>query len=495
MARVNTAGIGALCVSLLSTTAAFADVTPEQVWDAWQKGYEAYGYQVLSGSTDRQGDTLNVSDVKLVNEVNDSSFTMTIPEIKLRDRGDGTVEATLADKMTAEATADLPKKDPMQMSMVMTQKGTSVIVSGSPEDMIYDITAPNMTIEVDQKIGKEGATMPVKVWASIDNTTGRYEMKQGDSHDVTSQVKSAMVKFTASGADPESSGTFNMSGQLADLDYSGNFILPNGAAMEKLDEALSAGMNLDFKASYGPSNYELTADSKEGPVTIKSSADTGTIDVKMAKDGIHYAATGTKAKIDMTSQKLPFPVSAALDEMDADFTIPVTSSTDTQPYKAKIALKGLTLSDNVWSLFDPQGKLPRDPASLVIDLSGNTTVTSDLFSPEAANMPAPPLKVDSADVNALQLTVAGADLRGTGALKFDNSGPVPKPVGTLDFTLKGANALMDNLVAAGLVPQDQVMFGRMMLGLYAKPTGDDEMQSQVEFKDGGEILVNGQRVQ
>ncbi|MBN2740462.1 MAG: DUF2125 domain-containing protein [Rhodobacteraceae bacterium] len=495
MARVNTAGIGALCVTLFSTTAAFADVTPEQVWDAWQKGYEAYGYEVLTGSTDRQGDTLNVSDVKLVNEANDSSFTMTIPKIALRDLGDGTVQATLAEKMTGEATADLPEKAPMRMDMVMTQTGTSVIVSGSPEDMIYDITAPNMTIEMDQKIGSDDNSMPVKVWASIENTTGRYEMKQGDSHDVASQVKSALVKFTASGADPESSGTFNMTGQIADVAYSGNFILPNGVAMEKLDQALNAGMNLDFKATYGAGNYEITADSKDGPVQMKSSSQSGSFDVKMAKDGMHYAGTGAKTTLEMTSQKLPFPVSAAMDEMDADFTIPVSASGDAQPYKAKIALKGLTLSDNVWSLFDPQGKLPRDPASLVIDLSGNATVTSDLFSPEVANMPAPPLKVDSADVNALQLTVAGADLRGNGAVKFDNSGSTPKPVGTLDFTLKGANALMDNLVAAGLVPQDQVMFGRMMLGLYAKPTGDDEMQSQVEFKDGGEVLVNGQRVQ
>ena len=495
MARVNTAGIGALCVSLLSTTAAFADVTPEQVWDAWQKGYQAYGYEVLTGGSDRQGDTLNLTNVKLVNEMDDSSFTMTIPELKLRDRGDGTVEATLAEKMTGEATADLPEKDPMQMDMVMTQQGTSIIVSGSPEDMVYDITSPKMTIEMDQKVGTGGETMPVKVWASIENTTGSYEMKQGDSHDVISQVKSGLLKFTASGADPESDGTFNMTGQLADLEYSGNILLPDGVEMEKMDAALNAGMILDFKAKYGAGSYDITADSKDGPVSLKSSSQSGSFDVKMATDGMHYAATGSKATLDMTSKQLPVPVSAALDEVDADFLIPVSASNDAQPFKAKLALKGLTLSDNVWSLFDPQGKLSHDPASLVIDLSGKTTVSTDLFSPEAANMPVPPLKLNSADVNALQLTVAGADLRGQGAVTFKNTGPVPKPVGTLDFTLKGANALMDNLVAAGLVPQDQVMFGRMMLGLYAKPTGDDEMQSQVEFKDGGEILVNGQRVQ
>jgi hypothetical protein len=39
-----------------------------------------------------------------------------------------------------------------------------------------------------------------------------------------------------------------------------------------------------------------------------------------------------------------------------------------------------------------------------------------------------------------------------------------------------------------------MMFVGMMLGLYAVPAGDDLYTSKIEFKSGGEILANGQRI-
>jgi hypothetical protein len=106
-----------------------------------------------------------------------------------------------------------------------------------------------------------------------------------------------------------------------------------------------------------------------------------------------------------------------------------------------------------------------------------------------------PGKLKSLKVNQLQLTVAGADLTGTGALTFDNSGPVPKPIGTVDLKLTGGNGLMDKLTEMGLLPQDQAAGFKMMLGMFAKPAGDDVMTSEIEFKDDGSILANGQRIQ
>jgi hypothetical protein len=72
---------------------------------------------------------------------------------------------------------------------------------------------------------------------------------------------------------------------------------------------------------------------------------------------------------------------------------------------------------------------------------------------------------------------------------------MPMPLGAIDLKLVGANGLMDKLVTMGLMPQDQAMFARMMMGLYAVPAGEDEMTSKIEFKEGGEILANGQRIQ
>lgn len=494
MAWLKTAASGTVCAALLSGTAAFADVTPEQVWQAWEKGYETYGYDVTVGKSDRAGDVLTISDVKLVNSVEGSSFDMTIPEIRLRDRGDGSVEASVSEKMTGIARADVPNEPPVELDMVMTQTGTKLVVSGTPEDMIYDIDAPKITLEMDQA-STQDKNLPIKIWLSMENTTGRYEMLKGDADSVKSSVKTGLVKYSASGADPESGGTFNFDGEFTDVTYDGDFLLPSGVPMEKLDEALNAGAKIEMAIKFASSSHSVNIDSPDGPVSQKSSGEGGNLDMTFSKEGMHFSGASKGSALEMTTKELPFPVKLAIDSADMDFMMPVSKDEAAQPFKAKLSLNGLTATDDLWNMFDPTGKLPRDPATLAIDLSGQMTLGADLFSPEVAKMPSPPIEVKTVDINRLKLSMVGADLNGTGSLEIRNGGPLPMPKGVIDLTLSGANGLMDKLVEMGLVPQDQIMFARMMLGLYAKPTGEDAYESKVEFKDGGEILVNGQRVQ
>ena len=55
---------------------------------------------------------------------------------------------------------------------------------------------------------------------------------------------------------------------------------------------------------------------------------------------------------------------------------------------------------------------------------------------------------------------------------------------------------MDKLVAMGLLPQDQAMGARMMLGLFARPgEGEDTLVSKIEVSGDGAISANGQRLQ
>ena len=68
---------------------------------------------------------------------------------------------------------------------------------------------------------------------------------------------------------------------------------------------------------------------------------------------------------------------------------------------------------------------------------------------------------------------------------------------TLAVSIFGANGLMDKLVVMGLLPQEQAMGARMMLGLFAKPgDGPDSLVSKIEV-DGatGGISANGQQLQ
>ena len=67
----------------------------------------------------------------------------------------------------------------------------------------------------------------------------------------------------------------------------------------------------------------------------------------------------------------------------------------------------------------------------------------------------------------------------------------PLPTGSVKLMATGVNGLIDNLVAMGLIPQDQAMQGKMMMGMFAMPgEGPDTLMSAIEFKDG-KMTING----
>ena len=147
-------------------------------------------------------------------------------------------------------------------------------------------------------------------------------------------------------------------------------------------------------------------------------------------------------------------------------------------------------------MFDPTGQLPRDPATLVIDLDGDVVLTDDIFDPKVAEqMTGAPGQLNAVNVNEIKFSVAGAELTGDGDISFNNEGPIPVPAGVINLMLTGGNGLMDTLVAMGLLPEEQAMGARMMMGLFARPgDGEDTLVSTIEVNEDGSVLANGQRI-
>jgi hypothetical protein len=164
----------------------------------------------------------------------------------------------------------------------------------------------------------------------------------------------------------------------------------------------------------------------------------------------------------------------------------------------------LAISDTIWSIFDPADQLPRTPINLVIDLTGIAEVMFDLFDStqaEAFSMTENSLgNVKSLAIKQVELDAVGAHLSGEGNFRFDNSDLTtfegfPRPEGNIDFTLVGANSLIEKLVSAGLLPKNQAMGARMMLGLITVPgNGEDTLKSQIVVTSKGHIVANGQRL-
>jgi hypothetical protein len=180
-------------------------------------------------------------------------------------------------------------------------------------------------------------------------------------------------------------------------------------------------------------------------------------------------------------------------------SVPSTPTDAAQPMDLTLALRDFTLGEEIWSLFDPSGQLPRDPATLVLDLGGQMRLLGDIFSEEAMEAGEAPAEVTELDLEELRLAVAGALLTGEGAFTFDWEAPgpfgpgSPAPDGEVNLRLEGGQALLETLVGMGLLPEEQAMMVRMMTGMLARPApdGGDVLLSDITVQPDGTVLANG----
>ena len=60
--------------------------------------------------------------------------------------------------------------------------------------------------------------------------------------------------------------------------------------------------------------------------------------------------------------------------------------------------------------------------------------------------------------------------------------------------------MLCNCLSRGLLLCQQLLYlrlrlGRMMMGMFARSVGDDELSSKIEINDQGHVIANGQRIQ
>lgn len=497
-------GASALLAVLLSSGAAQADVTAEQVWQSWIDYYADLGQTFSAASTEMQGDTLVVTDAKFVTSTPDGgSSEGTIPEIRLQEMGDGTVQVTLSNEFPMVMRPAPVEDVSAEVTALFSQQDFLTIVSGSPENMNFDFSAAEIAMAMDQ-LAVEGNDAPMKMRFAVKGVAGTYIVLQDAGRAITSDMTADTLDVAIAGAEPEGGGTFNLTGTMSDLAGSGAMTMPEGTDMANMSAAMQAGMAIDGTFTYASGTYRIEAMGPDGNFDVDTTGGTGKLTFKLAKEGLSYGAESGESTMSV-SGPMPFPIDASIAQSAFNLVMPVAKGEVAQPAALLIKLVDLKVSDSLWNMIDPGTQLPRDPATLVIDLSGAIKPLIDLFDPavadqfasggEAGEGPPNPYELTEAKINQLQVKAVGAELTGTGAVTFDNSTGVPKPIGAIELNLAGANALMDKLATMGLMPEEQVMGARMMMGMFAVPSGEDALTSRIEFKEDGGIYANGQRIQ
>ncbi|MBL1435749.1 MAG: DUF2125 domain-containing protein [Rhodobacteraceae bacterium] len=188
----------------------------------------------------------------------------------------------------------------------------------------------------------------------------------------------------------------------------------------------------------------------------------------------------------------PFDVS--LDQLRINFSTPTVDHGSFETANAEIALRNLVVSDSIYSMFDPEQNITRSPVNVVANLSANVQPSIDWANPEQAMMSGDPADIGAVQditINEVLITAGGAEITATGSATIDNSMGFPFPTGKVTITAAGVQALVNGLVAMGVIPQAEAGMAMGMMMAFARPGENaDEFISDIEFSPEG-ITANG----
>jgi len=489
-------------LSAFLTAPAFADVTADQVWQSWKELGSTYGQSYTAGSEVRSGDTLTITDLAIDMPGATQQVKGTIPQIAFREIGGGRVEITMSDAYQLKMTGKDPLDKPTASTVAVAQEGLVITASGDPAAISYDIAANTIAVKVLDMMVDGNKPNDMNFNVAVSKIAANYQVTQGAMTGINSTFAASDLVFNAKGTDTDNSGAFDVVGKMSGIAGASAGTVSQGAAAGNLGAMLAQGFTTDGSFNYDAGGFTLAVTDESGSTTnVESTSKGGSLNVSMDKDRIAYGVHGKGVGLTLSGSAIPFPeLNAAYDDAVLSLLMPIAKADDAKDFALNVKLSGLTVSDVLWNMVDPGASLPRDPATLNVALKGKAKPLVDLLSADQASMMGgkPPLEVSALDIEALQLTVAGAEFTGNGALAFDNSKPpmlggvAPMPTGRVNLSLTGANTLLGKLQALGLVDQQITMTFGMMAGMLAKPgPTPDSFVAEVEIKEGGQILSNG----
>ncbi|MEP2029613.1 MAG: DUF2125 domain-containing protein [Paracoccaceae bacterium] len=498
-------GTSALALMLAAQTAS-ADVTAKEVWENWRDYMVSMGYEVAA-STDMSGDVLTVSgiDMSMDFEPDDGTVSMNMDSITFSENGDGTVSIQVPEVMPIKISFATENEPNVNLQIDYRHDDLVITASGVPDDMSYDMTADQLSMKLESLDveGEDVSADDVNFMLTMANVAGVSTMKTAESRTIGQDFTADSLTYDIDFTDPVEGGRGMFKGAVSGIKFTGTGDLPLEVDTSDVTAMLAAGFSIDGGFEYQSGSGEFKAEGPDGNVEGSSSSEGGTAKVRMNQSELIYDVAAQNSVVNISGDEIPFGIGFNMDEALFKLAMPISKSDEEQDFGFALTLGNFAMDETLWNLFDPSAALPRDPATISLDLEGKAKVLVDFLDPEQAALldqsGAVPGELNALTLKNLLVSAAGATLTGMGDFVFDNTqdfNGMPKPTGAVDLKLVGGNGLIDKLVMMGMLPDEQAMGARMMMGLFAVP-GDapDTLNSKIEINDEGHVLANGQRIQ
>lgn len=501
MTCIRAIGLPAAAAIVAAGTAA-ADVTPEQVWEHWKQTSALSSVVVSADSEVREGATLVLRGVGMNLAEGDIRMSVRFGDLRLHDRGDGTVGIEMAPEQRMTGSFSEPGIEQMEFQALLRQDDMTTIASGSIEAMSYDMSGAGLGL-VLERMSVDGEDLPLDLGMVFGAFSGVYNgLLRDGALEQDYDFAADTLTFTLAASDPQGDGEMSLEFETRDIAATASGTMVQGMDFADLPAMLRAGFAMVANYTTGPSRFGFDFTEGGEATSARGSSSSGEFNMAMDADRLEYSVATTDFDLTVTGDEIPLPeINVTMSEYALGLLMPLGTTEEPADFSFLARLVDLSVTDAIWGMFDPMGGLPRDPATLVIDARGKAKMLADILDPMAMAMEDEPAELHALDLDELRLSAVGAELTGSGAFTFDNSdletfGGLPRPEGSLDLTLVGGNGLLDRLVEMGFVPQDQAMGARMMMGLFGRPgEGEDTIHSTIEVTPDGAVLANGQRIQ
>ena len=495
MFRMKTFAAAPVFAMLLGGTA-HAALTADQVWQSWKDAAALVGLTVSAATENNSDGVLTLNGVSIAPE---GMAGLTISDLTLTEEDDGSVT------IVPGADIGVAMEAPSEGSVKLTHDGLMLTAREADGGLAYDYEAAQLDVVYDTKYpgmsfdGSEAPTVASAGTVGFTNLSGTYSDTPGTNRVFGLDIMADTLAYNTSLDDPGMEMKQVSTSETAGIEMSMEFALPTTIALAAIASpadfatALNEGLSVNLSTKQGESNGSVKQESAFMPMDLMIAAGGGEGTLVFNKDTFSVKSQGGGLNIESAPGLMPVPLKITSGGVQVDMTTPVIATEAAGDYSFVMKLADFSLNEEAWALFDPNATLPRDAAQIAIDISGKTTMDLPaLIASEETGVPYIPAP-ESLNITELGLQVAGAALAGTGAFTFDNSMGIPMPLGEANINVTGANALIDGLIAIGVVTEEDAMGARMMMGMFMVPGANpDELTSKIEAKEGMQILVNGQ---
>ncbi len=468
--------------------------TPDELLAEWRETASTQGQTLTFAGRSQDGDTLVLRDLALSIKFPEGKIRAVSPETRLTGLADGTVDIAFGRDIVVRIDNT---GDGESVGFLVSHEGLALIAGGTPETRSYDYDADRMTMVLDALDVRDAPDTLPEVSLTANGISSRYvfDAAGGTARSVSSVDA---IEMLLRGTDDETA--FDLSYQVSGLESES--LGPSGVYAQMDDPAVLFESSVASLAeiTHGGSAYSMTVTEPGETVQIDGSTTGGLLSVGIGPGGLTYSMRVLGQDLRALVPDLPFPLETSADALGFDLTMPMTASDVPGDARLRVEATALTVSNGVWNMFDPGEILPRDPATLLLDLSGKLRLFADLYDEQAMGNDVPG-EFTEVSIDALTLSALGAELTGSGTFTVDNGATgfipdAPKLVGVLDLALSGADALLQNLTAIGILTPEDVMGARMMMGMMARPgPTPDSLVSKIELTPQGGLIANGLQLQ